>query len=113
MKKEVKEKWIADLRSGEFPQTTCVLHSNDGYCCLGVLVNQFVDEWATINGSLAGRCHPKRDGVSLGGSGHLNVHFVREVGLEDKTGDLMRMNDEFKKSFSEIADWIEQNIEAE
>jgi hypothetical protein len=49
MKQEIKEKWVAALRSGEYEQTTAALHrlapSGDpdsqrpqpGYCCLGVL----------------------------------------------------------------------------
>ena len=33
----LKQKWIAALRSGEYPQTRRTLHNGDGYCCLGVL----------------------------------------------------------------------------
>jgi hypothetical protein len=35
--KEIKAKWLAALRSGEFAQTKKVLRDMDGYCCLGVL----------------------------------------------------------------------------
>lgn len=38
MKPEVKEKWIAALRSGEYRQARGVLNDGQGgYCCLGVL----------------------------------------------------------------------------
>lgn len=38
MNKEIKEKWVAALRSGEYKQGTGCLHdTNDSYCCLGVL----------------------------------------------------------------------------
>jgi hypothetical protein len=37
MKEQVKDLWVAALRSGEYKQTQTVLHDGDGYCCLGVL----------------------------------------------------------------------------
>lgn len=38
MNPEIKAKWIAALTSGEYEQTTKMLHrTNNGYCCLGVL----------------------------------------------------------------------------
>lgn len=42
MKKDIKDKWIAALRSGEYDQTKGVLRREDdegraSYCCLGVL----------------------------------------------------------------------------
>jgi hypothetical protein len=35
---EVKVKWLAALRSGEFKQGRCAMYSqlHDNYCCLGV-----------------------------------------------------------------------------
>lgn len=42
---EVKAQWIADLRSGEIPQTQGKLHRVDGsMCCLGVLSKLAADE---------------------------------------------------------------------
>lgn len=42
LKPEIKAKWLAALRSGEYKQTQGTLHyrdrqGNDSYCCLGVL----------------------------------------------------------------------------
>jgi hypothetical protein len=37
MKPEVKAKWIAALRSGEYKQGRGVLRDGDTFCCLGVL----------------------------------------------------------------------------
>lgn len=34
---EVAQKWADALRSGEYPQSSGVLHNNFGFCCLGVL----------------------------------------------------------------------------
>lgn len=37
MNEEIKAKWVAALRSGEYKQTTGVLRTKDHFCCLGVL----------------------------------------------------------------------------
>lgn len=37
MDPEVKQLWVAALRSGEYPQGKSKLRSSKGYCCLGVL----------------------------------------------------------------------------
>lgn len=37
MNAEVKAKWVAALRSGEYKQAVRCLRSEDGFCCLGVL----------------------------------------------------------------------------
>lgn len=42
MNPEIKAQWITDLRSGEFNQARSALHTNLGYCCLGVLCDQAV-----------------------------------------------------------------------
>ena len=37
MPKELKEKWLAALRSGEYEQGKDSLYNGNSYCCLGVL----------------------------------------------------------------------------
>lgn len=37
MKPEIKDKWVAALRSGEYKQTSAALQTKEGFCCLGVL----------------------------------------------------------------------------
>jgi hypothetical protein len=39
MNQEIKKLWIDALRSGEYGQCKGVLHSEEGYCCLGVLTD--------------------------------------------------------------------------
>lgn len=34
---EIKERWVAALRSGDYRQTKGALRDSDGFCCLGVL----------------------------------------------------------------------------
>lgn len=45
MNKELKTKWIAALRSGEYKQGTNVLRDEDNrFCCLGVLCDLMIKE---------------------------------------------------------------------
>lgn len=37
MNADVKAKWVAALRSGEYEQTRLRLRADDGFCCLGIL----------------------------------------------------------------------------
>ena len=45
MKKEIADKWIAALRSGEYKQVQAYLHTQAGYCCLGVLCDVISKEF--------------------------------------------------------------------
>lgn len=48
MKKEVKQKWTAALRSGEYQQGRKVLRTAEGqFCCLGVLCDLYSKEIGT------------------------------------------------------------------
>ena len=55
MNNEVKTKWLAALRSGEYPQCKGALHdANGGFCCLGVLCDLYDQEhkvlWTKTDG---------------------------------------------------------------
>lgn len=47
MNPEIKSKWISALRSGKYPQEQQTLHSENGYCCLGVLCDLYLNETQT------------------------------------------------------------------
>lgn len=52
MNKEIKEKWLDALRSGEYEKGKYALRRADKYCCLGVLCDLYIKEhdgarWAT------------------------------------------------------------------
>lgn len=89
---EVKAKWLAGLRSSKFKQGQGQLHhpTNNTYCCLGVL--------CVVNDK------------------HLwykdiDELFQNTTAWPDPTQVLlMGMNDIDKKSFSEIATCIEENL---
>ena len=51
MNRDVQARWVAALRSGEYPQATGCLRNDVGFCCYGVLtdlaVKAGVGEWGT------------------------------------------------------------------
>jgi hypothetical protein len=89
---EFKAKWVAALRSGEYKQGFCLLHSRGRYCCLGVA--------AVLNG------------WDLKGEGYKFLPAIVNYGEEfDLHGSkLVTMNDTYENTFSEIADYIEENL---
>lgn len=98
MDKQLRDKWCLGLRSGEFEQGSGYLYLEDGnhYCCLGVLARQKGLSNDQLNGCAVMR-------KKIGG-------WIGDDRDGSKQATLEKMNDE-GKSFSEIADWIEKNIE--
>lgn len=103
MNPELKEKWIAALRSGEYKQTKGRLmrrwkkQNGEGYnyCCLGVL--------ETIA--------PGDYNYELRSEEMMLYMTQTELGLcSDTAKELARLNDVEEKSFKEIADYIEENL---
>lgn len=90
MDPELKQKWIAALKSGEYKQGKACLHNEDEdtYCCLGVL-----NEVAQL-------------GVP-GDSGYLGGAAILAPYIQ---GEIVRMNDCLGYSFEGIANWIEENL---
>lgn len=44
MKKEIQDRWVLALRSGEYRQGRDALNKNGKFCCLGVLCDLFSEE---------------------------------------------------------------------
>lgn len=103
---ELKDLWTTALRSGNFDQYWGQLYSpNAGYCCLGVLAH--VAGWGVSNNGL---------GVVIGGESMAYGPFETMFG-SDTASKLYNMNDTnfvkgTNKTFPEIADFIDANIEA-
>lgn len=106
MKKDVKEKWLTALRSGEYTQTKGRLHrteasrlSSAGYCCLGVLCEVAVAE-GVIDSYVAD-------------AAYLPAAVRTWAGLRfEPMQTLARMNDNRGRSFEQIADYIEARHKA-
>lgn len=119
MPKELAEKWLAALRSGEFRQGREALCVADSFCCLGVL-QMVVD----------GKVERYRDGraCAVPSQSWLNDHQIAFQGSEEnEEGSLLRAAqapflpslkrsasgaNDYGYSFAELADAIEAALEA-
>jgi hypothetical protein len=103
MKAELKSKWVEALRSGNYEQGRGLLRAEDQYCCLGVLC-----EVAGIECTLS-----ESDGVyAFDGESQLpRDDTYNALGLSSKIGENLAYKNDYGRSFSEIADYIEQSPE--
>lgn len=127
MDAELKTKWLAALRSGEFKQGQGKLHdpATEAYCCLGVLCKIMGAEFrqaegANDDGDYYSLDHvPVLDGQVLSSADdeELSPRIEKQLGIDQKT--LVILNDGHGREddpnyakpvgFSEIADFIEKN----
>lgn len=105
MNPEIKAKWLAALRSGEYKQGRGELRNGDSFCCLGVLCD----------------LHSKDSGIAWDGA-----YYLTGIGLpppevwewanlpeQDPKLDgfhITGLNDEHGFSFNQLADIIEQQL---
>lgn len=106
MNLEVKEKWIAALRSGDYQRGEGFLRRDESYCCLGVLCDLAVKDGVILEPKLG---VDKFTYYYAGIYTHLPQAVIAWAG-EDvmyKQYKLSTMNDD-GASFAEIADFIER-----
>ena len=104
---EFKQKWIAALKNGEYEQSVNILRSNIGYCCLGVLCDVIDNKkWNTVNGEF----HWKSDDDDFYYAA-LPKTISQKLNISlDEEAELVRLNDTERLNFTEIAQWIEENL---
>jgi len=109
MEPKLKAAWVAALRSGKYPQTTGKLQNRDrnslpdGFCCLGVFCEINGIAYVVNQDSLLPSAARRLFDFSQ------TTLVAKETSLYIDTA-LMEMNDSKKKTFAEIADWIEVNL---
>lgn len=121
MQEEIKTKWVAALRSGEYNQGVRALRYRDGgedwYCCLGVLCELAVAEGVIPDPAPSPWPSPVDDGNSYCYAGSI-VYLPDEVrvwaGLEVSNprlghSNLAELNDT-GSTFADIARVIEENF---
>lgn len=115
MDQELKAKWVAALRSGEYVQTTMALWREfegcESNCCLGVLARLGGGEKADVrtNRFIKDKAFDIKlpNGIKLSA---FKASGFEPFGLSDEqAGDLASRNDN-GASFPEIADYIEKNL---
>jgi len=104
--KDFGERWVTALRSGEFPQGRGNLKNDAGYCCLGVAcVIEKIDP-----SLLFGKCFPSVGWLPEDTLLYIKGTIGEKFYSHHLEGTLASMNDS-GKTFLEIADWIEANVE--
>jgi hypothetical protein len=98
MTKELKDKWCAALRSGEYEQGKLMLkklnkQGETVYCCLGVLRE----------------IEPKAKAITTN-DGDSNAMLIKFPGLDESTLETLTIMNDDGHSFTKIADWIESNV---
>lgn len=111
MKKNVADKWVKALRSGEYEQTVETLQDAGGYCCLGVLCRVGEKLGVTVDSEYN----------ELGGDTLEDQPDILEwSGLKSTQGSfgssgvltaLTALNDNENYDFNKLADTIEENWE--
>ena len=93
-KRERLQKWIDALRSGEYQQAHGQFHAGDGHCCLGVA-------------ELCAKMRRRKGDIA---DDYNRLALFYDLGIDTECSKLWHMNDVHHASFSEIADYIEQNL---
>jgi len=123
MKKEIKEKWLEALRSGEYTQGGGTLRSaSDRFCCLGVLcdlaIKEGVGSWVKDKG-FSGFPYRYHNGEKIIHTNLLPPDVQRWSGLNSSVGTLGDSASAYKndslaqlndtgRDFNYIADVIEK-----
>lgn len=105
MNPEIKARWITALRFGKYRQTSRKLRAADSFCVLGVLCD--------IVDPTGWRREDSGAFTYFGNRTHIISEIIDRINLSDALAENVTiMNDRERKSFTEIADYIESQDEA-
>jgi len=124
MKRDIAERWITALRSGNYKQGIGMLRSfDDRYCCLGVLCDLYLTEQGKTWDKFE-EPHPSyiiyNESDGLGIDGTLPSQVMKWSGIQTPCGkisdhegttDLTKENDFNKRTFEEIAIIIQNKVD--
>ena len=103
MDPELKAKWVAALRSGEYKQGQGLLNNNERMCCLGVLCEVMQQPKKVSAGGVAQYLFP----LVYGSVTFIPEVVCNEIGLGYKNANDLAVYNDTGKSF----DFIASNIE--
>ena len=110
MNQEIKAKWVAALRSGDYVQTEGRLKDVFGHCCLGVLCEISKKEGGIgIEQNLSETDGDENLGATIQAWSGLLVADGTKVTIKGKFYSLAGHNDE-GRTFAQIADAIEEQL---
>src|SRR5689334_10310233 len=105
MKREDKDKWVAALRSGDYKQGHTFLRFKDTFCCLGVACDVLFGPDGWVDRGFTGFHYGANSYSSP------SPELLDKMGLTSSAmNQLITLNDAERKSFPEIADWIEEYV---
>lgn len=117
MKKEIKDKWVKALRSGDYKQTRYQLRTTEGYCCLGVLCDLYIKEtnkasWNKFTTNIYEFAGPEGEFEKL----QVPYSVMKWAGIDSRdplinTVPASLFNDDCRLTFEEIADKVEKHLE--
>lgn len=115
LKPEIKKKWVAALRSGEYKQARRLLHGGGGYCCLGVLCEVMAKDTGLDFGEFADENeempnHELIDTVFDCETLESHTWAVTPPGEGKVPTSLAMLNDSDGFTFDQIADLIEEQM---
>lgn len=111
MNPEIKALWLKALRSNTYSQGHSMLRNNlNQFCCLGVLCDIYEPvTWVCEDSEWA--AHMQDEDLIFDESGELPNPMATALDISARVeGELISMNDNERKTFAEIADWIEENL---
>lgn len=106
------KKWVTALRSGKYKQSIGELQNHEGYCCLGVACDIFINQKSKLlrsNGELCGtmpNSQPKAPKWLININDEFK-HLQFKYGAHTYAFLLTNLNDVEKFTFDEIADVLE------
>ncbi|MDZ8105088.1 MAG: hypothetical protein RM338_05610 [Nostoc sp. DedQUE12a] len=116
MNKQLIEKWIDALRSGEYKQARCQLRDGDTFCALGVACDiSGMMNWEEYFVNDSSEMMPL-DVAAQYGFIAINERLKESLGIPKSyycpsfQSAVTSLNDEFHLDFDEIADLIEQHL---
>lgn len=117
MNPDIKAIWIKALRSNEYFQSYEGLRNNKGFCCLGVLMDCFINSEnsdARWSHDIAGFYYivSTQEVAPSYGLLHQTDRFKEWAGDIPRwvQHSLIHLNDTKQDDFNQIADWIEEHL---
>lgn len=115
--REFGEKWLAALRSGKYRQTVGALCRGNSYCCIGLAgkivgaTSKFMRTGGAFTNDPDYSNEDSYGMPAIKAPNSLPEQIIGVASRNQLVQELICLNDNQRKSFAEIADWIESNVD--